>query len=81
MGDGANPLALSKAEIETFKTAKVPPAEIEAKFGKPQAIFESKVVKWLTYAGGSFSSSHYIRKVGIDRAGNVCEKIESIWWN
>ena len=46
-GDGVNTLALTKADIEKLKAEKATPEQVQAKFGKPRAVFESHVTKWL----------------------------------
>lgn len=81
MGDGANSLSLSDADIEKLKAAKATPAEIEVKFGKPQAVFDSKSVRWLKYSHSPGSKNFRQRAIGIDRAGKVCRKVGGIYWD
>lgn len=81
IGDGANTLSLTKAEVEKLKAAKTTPGQIAARFGKPQASFESRVAKWLVYSRSPGSRNYRQRLIGTDRDGNVCRKVSEIYWD
>lgn len=80
-GDGNNSLTLTDAQIAELKAEKATPDEIEAMFGKPQAVFDAKTVKWLKYSHSPGSKDYRQRLIGIDRTGKVCRKVDAIWWD
>jgi hypothetical protein len=81
LADGANTLSLSNAEIEKLKSERATAADLEAQFGKPQAIYESKAMRWLHYARSPASKNYRQRLIGIDRDGKVSDKVDEIWWD
>lgn len=80
-GDGTNSLSLSNAEIDKLKASKTTPQQIEARFGRPQARFDSKTALWLTYSRSPGSKNYRQRKIGFDGKGRVCRKVDEIWWD
>lgn len=81
LADGGNFLSITNAQIKKLKSEKATSVQIEAKFGKPQAVFESRAVKWLQYSHSPGSKNYRQRLIGIDRDGKVCRKIDAIWWD
>ena len=80
-GDGVNTLGITQAQIDEFKSAKATTKEIEAKYGKPNAAYESHVVRWLTYSTSPGSKNYRLRAIGIDRDGKVCRKQSEFYWD
>jgi len=80
-GDGVNTLSIRNADIEKLKAEKATTQQIEERFGRPQARFESKAVKWLQYSRSPGSKNYRQRLVGIDGDGKVCRKEDAIWWD
>ena len=80
-GDGINTLSISNAEIERLKAEKARPHQIEATYGKPQAVFDSRVTKWLRYSHSPGSTHYQLRMIGLDREGKVCRKISEFYWD
>ena len=80
-GDGVNTLSLTKADIEKLKAEKTTPEQVEAKFGKPRAVFESHVTKWLQYSHSPGNTHYRQRMIGIDRNGKVRRKVNEIYWD
>ena len=80
-GDGMNTLSLTQAQIDMLKEEQATPQEIEARFGKPSAIFKSRVAKWLHYSHSPGSTHYRQRFIGIDRNGKVCRKRSEFYWD
>lgn len=81
LADGSNTLSLTQEEIDKLKNEKATPEQIEARFGKPRAIFESRVVNWLQYSFSPGSTDYRQRLIGLDRDGRVCRKVNDIYWD
>ncbi len=71
IGDGQNSLSLSDAAIKALVTVGTTTADIEAKHGKPTAIYHSPTVRWLVYSRSPSGSNYVLRWVGIDKSGKV----------
>lgn len=80
-GDGMNTLKLTDAEIAKLKMAGATPPQIEARFGKPRGVFESRVVKWLQYSWSPGSKDYRKRLIGLAHGGAVCRKVSGIYWD
>ena len=79
MGDGMNYLKLSNDQIEKLKGKRF--ADIEALFGKPTAVRESRAVKTLRYSDSPSSSNYRKRSIGLDATGKVVEIDDSYYWD
>jgi hypothetical protein len=81
IGDGINTLSLTDADIATLKAERATPEQIEARFGKPRSVFESRVARWLHYSRSPGSTHYRQRFIGIDRDGKVCRKVSEVHWD
>lgn len=80
-GNGVNTLALTDADIAELKELGATTESVADRFGKPQAEFDSRVVKWLTYSRSPGSKNYRKRKIGLDENGKVCRKVSEVWWD
>jgi hypothetical protein len=79
MGNGMNFLQLSNDRIEELKGKRF--AEIEALFGKPMAVRESRAVKVLRYSDSPSSKNYRKRSIGVDAQGKVVEVDDGYYWD
>lgn len=80
-GDGANTLGLSDSQVEELRASGATTVELEARFGPPDAVHRSDVVRWLVYSHSPGSHNYRQRLLGVDRDGRVCEKVSEPWWD
>ncbi len=80
-GDALNTLSITKAEIEKLKAEGATYSDVAAKFGKPNAVFESRVAKWLQYSHSPRGTHYRQRLIGIDEHGKVCRKVDDFYWD
>ena len=80
-GDGENCLSLSNAKIAELKKTGATPSQIRTQFGEPDAVFESRAIKWLRYSHSPGSTHYQLRMIAIDRDGKVCQKRNEFYWD
>lgn len=81
MGNGSNSLSLTRKQIDALTTAGITPEAIEARFGAPQAQFNTQVSTWLIYSHSPGSKDYRLRWIGVDSAGKVSRKRSEIYWD
>jgi hypothetical protein len=79
IGDGENTLKLTDAEIERLRGTNGD--SIARRFGPPDARYTSQVVRWLHYSRSPGSTHHRQCRIGIDRDGRVCAKIDRLYFD
>jgi outer membrane protein assembly factor BamE (lipoprotein component of BamABCDE complex) len=79
IGDGANYLKLTRADIERLKGSNED--AVKREFGSPVALYRYKACKVLNYSRSPSSSNYHLRKLGIDGEGKVVHIWREIYWD
>jgi hypothetical protein len=79
IGDGMNFLKLSNDQIRELTGKGF--AEIEALFGKPTTVRESRAVRLLRYSDSPSSKNYRKRSIGVDAKGQVVEVDDGYYWD
>lgn len=79
IGDGQNHLNLTKQQIQELKGSSQD--EIRQKFGVPNAVYEYKATKLLSYSRSPSGSHYHLRMIGLDKDGKVVHIGREVYWD
>lgn len=80
-GDGENFLGMTEADMQAMLAAGATQADIEARYGTPAAEYNSETARWLIYSRSPSDSHYRVRKIALDRTGQLLRKVSDIYWD